>query len=185
MFYATSDENIESMRQIKALGFCRLSRNQADWALLLSFCDDSNLNISVFLFCCSDRQSWAALLNFSTFCCAAQILPYDLQMESHFYDLTHFCIRNFFSWKICVILTDVLWLVNRFSCSAVFVCSFDFCGACAACFVLLLVAAVQLSARKLILNIAFMICFSWISFHDVHLLFSDRQSFFFCSCVEV
>ena len=90
-----------------------------------------------------------------------------------------FLHQTFFCWKKCVILTDVLWLVNRFSCSAVFVCSFDFCGACAACFVLLLVAAVQLSARKLILNIAFMICFSWISFHDVHLLFSDRQSFFF------
>ena len=34
--------------QIKALGFLRVFEELADWALLSSFCDDSNLHISVF-----------------------------------------------------------------------------------------------------------------------------------------
>jgi len=36
-----------SCEQLKALGFLQAFEESADWALLSSFCDDSNLHVSV------------------------------------------------------------------------------------------------------------------------------------------
>jgi len=65
-------------------------------------------------------QTLAAwLTNFLDIFCAAHILPYDLQTESNFYDLTHFASN--FCWNKCAVLTDaLLWLISKFACSAGF-----------------------------------------------------------------
>jgi len=39
---------IKSLIQLKALGFLQAFEESTDWTPLLSFCDDSNLHISVF-----------------------------------------------------------------------------------------------------------------------------------------
>ena len=90
---------------------------------------------------------------------------------------TFFAETNVLFWQMhCDGLADLLALL------VLIFCSFDFCGICVACFVLLLGATVQFRYTLSYIKNRFHDLIFLDYFYDVNLLLSDKQSFFMLVC---